>query len=69
MPKKPDKPTQKENKQTEPNTSKPRVVDPLDLVYSGGYLGDPREILSNPAVAPQMLDDTPDNLRDDFRRD
>ncbi len=69
MSKKPDKPAEKENKQTEPDSSEPRVVDPLDLVYSGGYVGDPREILSNPAVAPQMPDDTPDNLRDDFRRD
>jgi hypothetical protein len=44
------------------------AVDPQDLVMKGGYTGDPREIVANPAVAPQMLDDTT-VLRDDLRKD
>jgi hypothetical protein len=44
------------------------AVDPRDLVMKGGYTGDPREIVANPAVAPQMIDDTTE-LRDDLRRD
>ncbi|MBD1912070.1 MULTISPECIES: hypothetical protein [unclassified Leptolyngbya] len=33
-----------------------RVVDPMDLVYKGGFEGNPRDIVENPAVAPQMLE-------------
>ncbi|PSR16448.1 hypothetical protein C8255_17780 [filamentous cyanobacterium CCP3] len=33
------------------------TFDPRDLVNKGGYDKDPREIIDNPAVAPQMLDD------------
>lgn len=33
-----------------------RVTDPMDLVYKGGFEGNPREIVENPAVAPQMPD-------------
>ena len=36
-----------------------------DLVSKGGYVGNPREIIENPAVAPQMLD-RPEDLRDDL---
>lgn len=50
-----------------------RIVDPNDLVYVSSYSeeegsisDDPREIINNPAVAPEMLDTTPENLRDDF---
>jgi hypothetical protein len=32
-----------------------REVDVMDLVYKGGYTGNPREIVDNPAVAPQMM--------------
>ncbi len=53
-----------------------RIVDPRDLVYVSSYdeeggsiSNDPREIINNPAVAPQMLDSTPENLRDDFLHD
>lgn len=33
------------------------VVDPRDLVNKGGYRKHPREIVENPAVTPQMLDE------------
>lgn len=33
------------------------TFDPRDLVTKGGYNKDPREIIENPAVAPQMLGD------------
>lgn len=41
------------------------MFDPLELVSKGGYVGNPREIIENPAVAPQMLDQ-PEDLRDDL---
>ena len=41
------------------------MFDPLELVSRGGYVGDPREIIENPAVAPEMLD-RPEDLRDDL---
>lgn len=44
------------------------LIDPTELVYSGGFIGNPAEILSNPAVAPQMPDDS-SVLREDLRRD
>lgn len=51
----------------------PRIVNPQDLVYISSFSesedsisDDPREIVNNPAVAPQTLDTTPENLRDDF---
>ncbi|WP_432808185.1 hypothetical protein [Pantanalinema sp. GBBB05] len=40
------------------------TVDPQDLVYSGGYTKDPREIVENPAVTPEMLNE-PGDLRSD----
>ena len=33
------------------------TFDPRDLVTKGGYEKDPREIIDNPAVTPQMLGD------------
>lgn len=44
------------------------AVDPRDLVTKRGDMGDPEELLTNPAVTPQMLDDRRD-LRDDLKRD
>lgn len=41
------------------------MFDPQELVSRGGYAGDPREIVENPAVAPEMLD-RPEDLRDDM---
>lgn len=39
-----------------------------NLVYKGGYAGDPREIVENPAVAPEMLNQ-PGDLRQDLSED
>jgi hypothetical protein len=44
------------------------AVDPRDLVMKPGDIGDPKELLSNPAMTPQTLDERRD-LRDDLRRD
>ena len=49
-----------ENQQNNPDNAQStdaETFDPRDLVNKGGYDKDPKEILSNPAVAPQMLDD------------
>lgn len=43
-----------------------KIVDPLDLVYRGGYDRDPQEILGNPAVAPPMLSEGRDLRVDIF---
>lgn len=48
-------------------TDPSKLVDPLDLVYSGGFDGDPQEILGNPAVAPEMLSEGRDLRVDLFR--
>ncbi|KAM3093862.1 hypothetical protein ACKFKG_16725 [Phormidesmis sp. 146-35] len=42
----------------------PETVNPQDLVYAGGFVGDAREIVENPAVTPQMLNE-PGDLRSD----
>jgi len=44
------------------------AVDSRDLVTKRGDIGDPEELLTNPAVVPQMLDDRRD-LRDDLKRE
>lgn len=46
-----------------------RTVDPRDLVYSGGYTGDPREIVENPAVTPQMMNEPGDKRIDILEED
>lgn len=48
---------------------KQKVVDPNDLVYSGGYQGDPREIVENPAVTPEMLNEPGDLRADELEED
>lgn len=45
-----------------------RVNPAEDLIYGGGYTKDPREIINNPAVAPQMLNG-PGDLRGDLIED
>lgn len=40
------------------------TVNPLDLVYSGGTDRDPRELVENPAVTPEMPNE-PGDLRGD----
>lgn len=60
----PDRGSQEQNqKQGEP------TVDPRDLVYSGGYAGDPREIVENPAVTPEMINEPGDNRIDLLEED
>jgi len=64
---------QNEQHQEGANPQKPaidpsKVVDPRDLVYKGGFKGDPQEILGNPAVAPEMLSEGRD-LRVDLFKD
>ncbi len=41
------------------------MYDPQDLVSKGGYTGNPREIIENPAVAPEMLE-LPEDFHDDL---
>jgi hypothetical protein len=38
----------------------PQTVNPQDLVYAGGSIGNAREIVENPAVTPQMLNESGD---------
>lgn len=55
----------------QPQTEKDRekqTVDPRDLVQKGGYRKHPREIVENPAVTPQMLDE-PQESRSGFIRE
>lgn len=43
------------------------IVDVQDLVYTSRINGNPREVIVNPAVAPERLDDqAPEDLRDDL---
>ncbi|MGG6241875.1 hypothetical protein ACQ4N7_24905 [Nodosilinea sp. AN01ver1] len=49
-----------ENQQNNPDNTQStddETFDPRDLVTKGGYDKDPREIIENPAVTPQMLGD------------
>jgi hypothetical protein len=48
--------------------TQPTVNAVENLVTRGGYEGNPREIVQNPAVTPEMLDDQQD-LRVDFTDD
>lgn len=64
----PEKPLDQDHDQEDANSSAEDIVDPRELVMGGGYTKDPREIVTNPAVAPQTLD-TIDDLRGDLTRD
>lgn len=44
---------------------KQKIVNPDDLVDRGGTDADPRELVENPAVTPEMLNE-PGDLRDDL---
>lgn len=64
-------PDQNQEAQKSQQTTQKSAIDPSkvvtpseDLVYKGGYTVDPEEILANPAVAPEMLDDRRDNRPD-----
>ena len=41
------------------------MFNPQDHVSKGGYTGNPRDIVGNPAVAPQTFDQV-EELRDDL---
>ncbi|WP_035984425.1 hypothetical protein [Leptolyngbya sp. KIOST-1] len=52
-----------ENQQNNPDNAQSaegETFDPRDLVNKGGYDKDPREIIANPAVTPEMLGDRRD---------
>ena len=38
-----------------------QTIDPRDLVSKGGYDKDPREVVENPAVTPQMPEESQDS--------
>lgn len=55
--------TPKNSKQTNNPTSNTadKTFDPRDLVSKGGYQKNPREIIENPAVTPQMPEESSDS--------
>ena len=63
---------QNEGDQNQSNKSsdrppEPKTYDVLNLVRTGGFEGDPQEILGNPAVAPEMIQEGRDLRTDLFR--
>jgi hypothetical protein len=60
-----------EDKKPNAKPAKPEqdTVDPMDLVNKGGYEGDPREIVENPAVTPEMLNEPGDLRADELDED
>ncbi|HAZ47093.1 MAG TPA: hypothetical protein DDW76_11930 [Cyanobacteria bacterium UBA11369] len=63
----PKQPGSKEN--VNPPTGSEDLVDPRDLVRTSGIPEHPEEVLSNPAVAPQMPDDSLRDLRGDLSKE
>lgn len=45
-----------------------KIFDPRDLVNKGGYRKHPREIVENPAVTPEMIDE-PEQTRAGYIRE
>jgi hypothetical protein len=62
----PKQPAFKEN--MNPPTGTEDMVDPRDLVRTSGIPENPEEFLTNPGVAPEMLNQG-DNLRSDLRKE
>lgn len=54
--------------QDDPKSTEPTVDAVENLVSRGGFEGDPREIVQNPAVTPEMLNE-PDDRRVDLTDD
>ncbi|MGV2827304.1 hypothetical protein [Myxosarcina sp. GI1(2024)] len=52
----------------QPRIDRDKIVDPPELVNQPNFPENPEEVISNPAVAPQMLDDRRD-LRGDLTKD
>lgn len=61
-------PGYKEHIDAPSQTDEERVVDPRDLVRTGNIPDNPKELLSNPGFAPQMINEG-ENLRSDLRED
>ncbi|MBD1936859.1 hypothetical protein [Microcoleus sp. FACHB-68] len=62
-------PSDRKSEPEEKKVSAEDMVNPAeDLIYAGGYTTDPRETINNPAVAPQMLNNSGD-LRGDLIED
>ncbi|BAU66027.1 hypothetical protein STA3757_34280 [Stanieria sp. NIES-3757] len=64
---------EQKNNQSEPTRESKQsmieqAVNPPELINQPNFPKNPEELLSNPAVAPQMLDDRRD-LRGDLTRD
>lgn len=66
--KSPDAPQEEVQHSYEDVQSDIKMADPLDLVSKGGFNGNPREIIENPAVAPEMIDNMSE-LNDHLMRD
>ena len=65
-----DKRSEGEQNQPHSASDRPKEVetyDVLKVVRTGGFEGDPQEILGNPAVAPEMLQEGRDLRPDLFR--
>lgn len=64
-------PTEKPQKAHEADrTEETRAVDPRDLNYTGGFVGNPREIIDNPAVTPETVNiGQPADALSDLRSD
>jgi hypothetical protein len=56
----------KNNEQTEEESLLKDAVDAQDLALKGRTIQDPEELKSNPAVAPQMLND-PADIKEGFK--
>jgi hypothetical protein len=57
----PSKPENENTKNAQNSSSEDQTVDVRDLVSKGGYQKNPREIVENPAVTPQMPEESSDS--------
>lgn len=67
----PDNPDNQENKQINTDTAKADTADPIDLVnqqLEQQPTIDPEEVVNNPAITPEMLNEG-DSLRGDLTRE
>lgn len=48
---------------------KAKTVDPMDLVSTSRYEGDSRELIENPAITPEMLNEPGDLRTDEIDKD
>lgn len=61
----PKKPNLHEEEKPQKGMEREGVKDPRDLVMKGGYNKNPRELVNNPAVTPEMLNE-PGDIRHDL---